>query len=427
MFWRKAGLLLATFVFIFGWKMTDSLDLILITSSLLAFWVFIASRVKPLPLELQIAAALYLLSVYSLAVVLVFGAADLQPALRSVRALINFVGAAALVQLFYWTFREKTAAVVVANLYLCTVIHAAIICAMFLSPTLRTQLYALTSAYSYLNVTAPVELGLRVAGLTYGLASTSVVQLMGLLLLPVMLGNEQLSIGARVGLWLGAILLVVSMLLTGRTGLLFGIFLVPLSFLMCRSTGHERVPGRLLKQLGFAVCSAAAGALVWWVWGDTIATQLTYSIQTASEVIELLDTGSTATTQYMADMFFLPATPMTLLFGSSNLGRGPLGYLASDVGYVQVIFALGLIGLACSLLPYLFGAWVAASCYVQRKVPAVAAATLLVIACGLMLNFKELALLTRNQWSIQAILIAICCNELLRARTVNSVATVRTA
>ena len=100
MFWRDSALVATAFVFIFGWKVTAALDLILVASLMLSVWVFVLSDLRLAPAELRIAACLIALSAYSVAVAIAFGGVDVQTALRSLRAVINFLGAAALVRIY---------------------------------------------------------------------------------------------------------------------------------------------------------------------------------------------------------------------------------------------------------------------------------------------------------------------------------------
>ena len=88
-----------------------------------------------------------------------------------------------------------------------------------------------------------------------------------------------------------------------------------------------------------------------------------------------------------------------------NYCRTDYFYLLSDVGWIKSIYAIGIIGLAFMLQPFLWGINTA---FKQRAILGELAITaILIFASSILLNCKELSLLTRNQWTIQAILISI--------------------
>ena len=404
-----------TFLLLFGWKVTASADLIFVVAAGLVFWVYLASDVAFSRVDKAILVTLLLLAVYSGVLVVLHGAGDVQIMLRSLRALINYAGAAALVGVFHSIYYDRAPVAIVRYIYWALVAHAVLICLMFQLAGLREAIYSLASTYEYVNRTAPMILGLRIPGLTYGLAGTSVVQLAGVLLLPAMLDGYAGRGGARLAVWIGAVLLMLSMLLTGRSGLLLGAALVPLTFLLSkeRRLSFATVRRSVLYGLGLLILAAAVVGVIGI---ERLGQDLTYNLKQAEEVLEFFsEGGSTATTRQLGGMYFLPSDPMTLLFGSSNLGRGELGYIPSDVGYVQLIFGGGLLGLALNMAPYFIGLWLCVGCYASGK-RSLAAGTALILLSALLFNFKELSLLTRNHWSIQSLLIATCALQMLGER-----------
>lgn len=409
MFFRSCLLFLCTFLFVFGWKITDALDIILIVSAGLAVWAFVFFRESLSELDVKILMALLLLSVYSTSIVVFFGAADTQVSLRAIRAMINYIGAAALVRLFVIYFRATAASIICVYLYGAIAVHAVVICLMFFSPALRSAIYNLTSAFNYVNQNAPILLGLRIPGLTYGLASTSVVQMMGLVLLPVALKAKDDHLVSRIGLWLAALPIVVSLFLTGRTGLLFAVFAVPAAFIIAGRLGRSASAGNAVTRVLIAASMVAVLAAV--VASDKfgVMERFSYNLSRATEVLDFFsERGSTDTTQRLGAMYFLPNEVGTLLFGSSNLGRGALGYIESDVGYVKLVFSIGLLGLTLTMLPYLMGLGACIRNWRDSIARDVVFVTIICLVVGMVLNLKELSLLTRNQWSIQALLIGAC-------------------
>ena len=116
-------------------------------------------------------------------------------------------------------------------------------------------------------------------------------------------------------------------------------------------------------------------------------------------------------------MYLLPTDVSTLLIGEGTLGRDAFQYLASDVGYVRILFAAGLLGSTLLLAPFAGAILIALRAWSPDR--RLAATTLVTLLATLLLHMKEIALLTRNQWSVQAILICCClaaADEWSRAR-----------
>ena len=104
-------------------------------------------------------------------------------------------------------------------------------------------------------------------------------------------------------------------------------------------------------------------------------------------------------------MYFLPDNLKTTLFGIGNYGRTDYFYLQSDVGWIKSIFAIGFIGTILMIQPFIWGIY---KFFKQRRtLGELTIAAIIILTSSILLNCKELSLLTRNQWTIQAILLAI--------------------
>jgi hypothetical protein len=277
------------------------------------------------------------------------------------------------------------------------------------------MVYDALDTFSYINVTASVELGLRNPGLTYGLSQTSVLHLSGLFLFPALLRFHQRNGAYSFALSIGVLFVLLSIFLIGRTGIVLGVVLVPVMLLLhvVAAKGSDK-RGSLLVVMFIATCCLSL-YVVYSSFSHILPERLVQSIQRAEEAVLFFQAiGETPTTQYLAEMYFLPESWHEGLFGTSSLGRGPLAYLESDVGYVKLIFASGLIGVCLAVLPYLLGVRLAVDSINRSLLAPIAIALLLSLLATLMLNFKELALLTRNQWSVQAILFSVIAFELCR-------------
>lgn len=407
---QSAMLLLTTFLFIFGWKINALADIILLTSLALVVLSFLRGYIYVDRTSLKVVVCLGLLSVYSLAIVLLHGLFDAQIALRSLRALINFLGALSLAGIYFECHKNQFFRAILRDLYLSLVIHAGIMLGMYLHGGLRDFIYHLTSARDYVNLSSPFLEGLRICGLTYGLSQTSVLQMLGLLLLPVVVKNCPGRSG-KIFMLICAPLLLFSVLISGRSGLMIGLVFLPvylLSLLVPSSDGFSptRIFCRALANLSGI---ALIGLFLWSAISLLPEKFSSYSLHQAQEIFFAFKLSG-PTVDNMSGMFFLPDTWFEVFFGSSNLNHGSLEKIQSDVGWVKNIFAIGVIGTLLTIIPYLLALQVA---WRSRAICREAAIiSFLVFLSALILNCKEMALLTRNQWSVQALLLSALCLQL---------------
>ena len=398
---------LITFLFIFGWKMAYYFDLIMLLSGAL---IFIGYLILGARIHYQIhffALLLLLLCGYSLLVCVVNGVADLDFSLRSIRALINFVGASALVYMYWKKYGEVFPAKISLHILLALIFHGILIVAMYANEGLRLFVYTITDPYPIVNLNYPFLSGLRIPGLTYGLSQTSVLQMYGILLLPFVFSSLEKGITRQAVLLSALSVLPVSMLLTGRSGLFLVMFLFPAACLMTvifKGKIQLKIRsgiGNISKIIiGGIILLAATSYLS----GYAPEQFYKYNWRQAGEVIEVLtDFENTETQEAVSKMYFLPDSILETIFGSSNYGRGEAKRIDSDVGFVRGIFAIGIVGTILMLLPY---GWGLINVFPMGKyAPALGAATLMILLSGIILHFKEIALFTRNQWSVQSLLI----------------------
>ena len=419
---QNSLLFASVFLFVFGWKYGVIVDLISIWS-LLLFLVMVLRNPPLHPGILVLIGMSLALFVYAGIIVAAHGAVDTQIALRSGRAVINLLGGAALAYFYWWRYGAQLLRYVTLHLYLALSAHALLILLMFVAADLREFIYRMTSAAAFVNLNTPFVRGLRISGLTYGLSSTSVLQLGGLfLLVPVLRywGGRRLVV---VGVLFAAALLVLSLLLTGRTGVLLAILFVPVAWVLsARGRGRSgsagtharRRPRSVTRVAGAMVTIAVVASLVYAMVRNLPAVFYTFTLPFAEEVLEFLGRGGrTRTTEIVAAGYFGPERVAATLFGSSNLGRGELGYIESDVGYVLILHAIGVVGSALIALPYLYGLRIMRT--LRRHAREVAVAGAFILLSTIVFHFKEIGMMTRNQWSVQCLLM---CAGLLYLRHV---------
>lgn len=395
---------LITFFYIFGWIFAGIVDLVLIISFLMFFWVFVINRGRINKIALEPFTLFILLATYSLLVTIASGGLDIALVTRIIRIIVTFLGGVSIAYEYKKKYGHLFWNKIVIGVYLAISIHAVFIIIMYLNGGIRELVYSITNAYSYVNLNTPFLSGYRITGLTYGLSQTSVIQLFPALMFFKIWQLFGKNFWGQTFIVITQIASIISILLTGRTGLLLFFLLIPVVFIL----EIKRIPRKEAKKI--LVCFTTVGLvfalLLLLGLGDTLvpAKLQSYNLRQAREVFEVFSTGDSPTINVLREMYFLPEDTRVLIFGSSYLGRSDLLYIRSDVGYVRLIFALGFLGLLIYLAPYLLMLY--RTIRFRRLDRSFSNFYFFVLLASLILNFKELALYTRGQWSIQAILFA---------------------
>ncbi len=408
------------FVFIFGWKQSALLDWILVTSAVIAGRSLFSNNYALNRRELGILVVMLSSVCLSAVSILVNGEADLEMLLRLSRATINFLGAIGVVNIYQDRYGAKMPKQLVSHVLLALVVHGALMVLMYVSLTVRETVYSLTNPDEIVNEMEALVVGLRVAGLTYGLSQTSLLQMWILILMPVaFLGGSNIK-KIVYGSVFGAIA-VSSVLVSGRTGLLLGSVAVPII--------GASVLSRSVKELAQTVVNISAAFLVAYFAIKNIGnmadeTTRKYTLQSTDEVVRLLGgQGSRTTDAILSTMYFFPSDSKTMFIGTGQMNRQNLG-IATDVGYVRSLFAIGFPATALTMMPFIMGiSWAARLRRISSKgsiewTSRLALATALILASSLIVHGKEVALLTRNQWSVQAILLVLVI-RLLGTKKIN--------
>ncbi len=394
---------LLIFILIFGWKIYGYFDISAITAGILAS-IYICRKLKARSSDTRLNSfpikCLYCLTVYSCIVGVFTSFNDLQIILRALRALVMLIAGLWVYDLYVEKGKEPVLAIL-TDIFVSLLIHGIIMLLMYCSDGVRIFIYNITDAFSYINLSSPFLDGLRISGLTYGLSQTSVLQLFGILLIPVVVQQYSNKI-KRLLIILTLPVFFVSMLISGRSGLFIGLLMVPVAlWYFSRDFSMKKVcmSSVCVALLGLTVFSCCAVNL--------LPEKLTdYTFNTNKEVFDALLFQGFTVNHLVDNMFFLPETVFDSVFGCGNLGRTDYDYIESDVGYVRSIYAVGVLGTVLTILPYLWGICIYWKKRNQNETLAFAA--IAIFLASLILNFKELALLTRNQWTIQALLLVSC-------------------
>lgn len=110
---------------------------------------------------------------------------------------------------------------------------------------------------------------------------------------------------------------------------------------------------------------------------------------------------TTTTDVVFGKMYFFPDDTSHMLFGNSNLGRlSNFERIASDVGYIRMIFGFGLIGMILLYLPYFFLLF-----FTLKRLKSISSKIILIsVSILLVVNSKELHLLI----GAYSIIIFVC-------------------
>ncbi|MDI6773069.1 MAG: hypothetical protein QME77_10875, partial [bacterium] len=405
---RLYGLALGTVLFAltFGPKLIGVFDIIAITSAGLIGYH--ALKRRPVGAKItSIASLLAGLLAYSLTVTILSGTGDLFYAGRAGRALLNVLGAYVLCDLFRRVYGPVWIRRVIEVMFWVITVHAVVMIVMYVYPALGEAIYTVTLS---VEPQAKIMIGWRSTGLTEGLGTTSVTQSVGILLAPLLLALRP-HLGERVLLLAGSAAIVVSIMISGRTGLFLAVPYVAIGSILAlriRPPAGGRSMGHLL--IGLAVIAASG-----WVLYQALPEEARQRLQviTIPHALEGLYTLSEAgefrirsAEDVLEDQFFLPDSLAVLLFGTGESGRGAGAYVRSDVGYVRFIFGIGLIG---SLLVYSFYLLVLLHARrAFRYAPILGWVTTISTLGFLAAHAKTAVALTRNGLTITSLLLMAC-------------------
>lgn len=395
-------LFIITFFLIFGWKINSFIDISAISALALSIqyllihkpWKFLLSN-KPIKV-------LLLLTIYSTIIVLINGITDLMPILRAFRALVILIASFSLYSLYQKHYKEPITSILL-HIYLCIFIHSLIMNGMYIFTPFRLFVYTITDSSSYVNLNSPYLEGYRICGLTYGLSQTSVLQIFALFLIPFIINifNKKYY---KIFIFLSFPSIIISSLIAGRSGLVAFLVLLPTYIVLKLSSTNFSFNNfiNILKPfLLYSLSLIIFGTIAYHYLPKKFIKK---NLKECSEIINIIKLKGNSI-NVLKPMFFLPNEISTTIFGKGNYGRTFIFYLLSDVGWVKSIFAIGIIGTLLMIYPFLWGIY--NSFKIRKYLMEPAIITIIFLLASLMLNFKELSLLTRNQWTIQAILLAI--------------------
>ena len=337
----------------------------------------------------------------------------LQVIIRPLKGLLIFLGVYfAIIRLLEPYIEEmgprKAYESLLTAVYVAVIVHGFIIICQFIFPAFRDLTYAILIDSNVLDFNKQ----LRMPGLAgAGGAQVSAVQGLGFFV-----GVHLALIKKRyLPFIFGNLIIVVSLVLTGRTGfVLVGIsFLYWVTFVVFkkRSLSSTIKVRSLLVRILIGVIlllfiSKGVSFFTSYSYDDpmlkvaierTFETYLNYS-----ETGELSDTTLTA----LSEMYEFPEKPSTLIFGDVVKYDNAASDYNSDIGYVRLVWGYGLIGLAGHILFYLLMGYLILSSSVRRIMGAENIALgLWVLGSVFVLNYKEPFFFSRMSYQITLFVI----------------------
>jgi len=323
---------------------------------------------------------------------------------RPIRALVIFLGLYSFAASFAERHGYKAFDLGISLAFYAVVLHALIMIFEFVWPAFREFMASIvlstTLIKSYLSYRMP---GLAGAG---G-AQVSMAQSLGLILACHMIVKPNIRHGLIVGL--GFFLIIISLVLSGRSGFVILLIFIPLSFVFYSISEKRMILGPTIVKTAILFSVAIVLSALFY---DSLVDKFP-SLETA--VLRTTDTwhGYQRTGQFndltlnaLAQMFIIPQNFLHLLFGkASYLQNNGIHIIPTDIGYFLIIWGYGFLG---SLLHYLFYFIliynVIGSSFIDRRDKLIC---ILLLGAVLLFNAKEIVVFSKMSFPISVFPVII--------------------
>lgn len=272
-------------------------------------------------------------------------------------------------------------------LYLVFVLQAVVVLVTFVSPAVRLALVSLIPPTGNLDVMH----GVRMRGFSHaGGSFVSAGQAVGLLLgVHLFTNGTALTVARSAGVALGMLVILLSVLLTGRTGFII------LPLLLVHGAWRPLLRGRLRLRRGvwigvlLVVAMAGVGA---WRAGEALRLTVRPVYNRAIAEMQVDESGrlrSRTLDVLLGRMWFAPEGGWTAAVGDPATWQERR--IASDVGVIRRLHAVGVIGLGLTFAMILALGWPAMRC---STTPTDRRLIVLLVLWAMLLEFKEPLALT---------------------------------
>lgn len=398
---------LICFFYIFGWRFFGVYDYIQLISAAFALYLVLNFRYRSNG-ALVVLICFALMLAFGTVSALTNGGQSFETVFRPARAALTFAGGVGLVIFARQVLGAEWVRRLLGIVFLCLVLHAFIMFAMYWSSSSRTAVLGLTRAEEFLNVGTAIgavatDGGFRVPGLTYGLASTSVLQASGALIGFWLITRQTMRQGILTAV--GIVACVSSSVLAGRSGFFVLILTGPVWFTLFFMIG-ERAP--ITRIFAAASTAAALGALLFLPYillrSANYDARLSYTLSHLLEVGEFFGgQGSRTLDSLLAQTGVVPTDPLVWLIGTGEFGRGAY-VVPTDIGYLLHLWAFGLFGAALFWTPLLL-IMSGALRFLRLSSPSFALILCLALFV-IIFNLKEDAIYERCMWSVISLVAA---------------------
>ncbi|MCT2134613.1 hypothetical protein M3E13_01680 [Oceanobacillus kimchii] len=395
----KVIMFLLLFCFIFGPRF-KLLDILLITSVFLCIsGLFIIILKRNIKKEIIIFSIIVFSSLfYTLIITSVYNFQDLTTIELIIKNLLYLYSAYFIVCIYKYIYKGNSDVNLNYHIFIIGVINAGFSILVFLSDGFREQMLQILN---YTNedrrIVGDRSFDMSMGGNAIGSIVFSIIFIQGLYL-----KKKKDSIIINVGL----MLIFIATLFTARTGLMIIILSIIIYWVSFILSGKKLFSINVKK---FIITILTLIIVVIFIFLFNSQASESTSQQLEQELIpwafelyysymENGELNTNSTDIIFNRMYFLPETTKDLIFGTSNMGRSTnLSYIPSDVGYVRLIFAVGIIGLVLIILPYIYMFYIGITDRHKNISSRMLIITLLVVFIS---NFKELVFLPRGGASI---------------------------
>jgi hypothetical protein len=308
-----------------------------------------------------------------------------------------------LILAYYRRFKNLGAKYLTSHLFLVIGIHSLIMLAMFLSDPFRDFIYGISAVSEKTE-----HIGnFRIAGFSGGGgALLSIFQAQGLILSIILFQEKYLS---KTLIILIDILILVSIFLSGRTGLFIIMMLAPIIMSILFSLrgilNFLLSPNLLITILviflatGVIIISISENKLNLFIESNVTRMFSTFSSQTDRNTFAILFSSI-----YVPEMSLI-----NWIFGTSTTGRIPGFYYATDIGYLRLLYSSGIIG---SILLYSIPLFMLIYSFIKRNYNSYFKISFIFSLIFFITHFKEFLLFARHIYIYNLLLFFAASIEL---------------
>lgn len=354
-------LLVLTFLFCFGpvfASVSMMLDVIFFTALFLVVYLLFWLKYLP-PSNLRVFYLILPIFFYIYVSALFYEEAQvadyLRIALKPIRIFTTLIGGFALVLLFKRSGHTHNA--IYLFIFLSTFIHALIMIMQLFFPDFRDLIYFYTTSDSIKIEEYSYEYHFRMGGLagSFGSSTLSVAQAFGVILLPFLI-NERNFWQRWFLIFCGGIIFF-SVIICGRSGLLFLLFFYPISVALARDQFGLRSIFRLFIIL--LILSGLIIALLYIIGTLNEKSDIYNSLRrTFESIIAFSESGKLEdkTINVLLKHWILPTQPEIFILGSSEflINTHFERDLNSDIGYIRNLWGMGIFIAIGYWVPYFY-------------------------------------------------------------------------